>query len=152
MRDAVDNVLHHLEAQLGHVGRDGVDGVDGTDDNGPIIGALAVRHAGGLEIGHDREILPDLALEAILGELLAEDGVGFAHSLEPVARDGADAADAEAGAGERLPEDHVVGQAEGLADDADFILIQELDRLDQLEVQVFGQAADVVVALDGNWG
>ena len=28
VRDAVDDVLHHLEAQLGHVGRDGIDGVD----------------------------------------------------------------------------------------------------------------------------
>ena len=149
MGDAVDDILHHLEAQLGHVGRDGVDGVDGADDDGPIIGALAVRHAGGFEIGHDCEILPDLTLKAVLGELFAEDRVGLAHGLEPVACDGTDAADAEAGAGERLPEDHVVGQTEGLADDADFILIQELDRLDQLEVQVFGQTANIVVALDG---
>ena len=95
MRDAVDDVLHHLEAQLGHVGRDGVDGVDGTDDDGPIIGALAVRHAGGFEIGHDRDILPDLTLKAVLGELFAEDRVGLAHGLQTVAGDRAQAAHAQ---------------------------------------------------------
>jgi hypothetical protein len=45
--------------------------------------------------------------------------------------------------------DHLVGQAQRDAQLADFVLEQLAQRLEQLEVEGFGQAADVVVALDG---
>ena len=67
--------------------------------------------------------------------------------LQAVAGDGAEAAHAQAGAGERLTVDHAVRQAQGLAAGADFVLEQHLQRLDQLKLQVLGQAADVVVDL-----
>ena len=55
---------------------------------------------------------------------------------------------AEAGPREGLAPDHPLGQAELGADRADLVLEQHPQRLDQLEVEVVGQAADVVVGLD----
>ena len=55
---------------------------------------------------------------------------------------------AEAGAREGLAPDEPLGQAELGADGADLVLEQHAQRLDQLELEVLGQAADVVVGLD----
>jgi hypothetical protein len=44
--------------------------------------------------------------------------------------------------------DEHFGQAQLAAQFADFVLEQFAQRLDQLHVHAFGQAADVVVALD----
>ena len=82
------------------------------------------------------------------GELLAGDRVGLAQDVEALAGDLADDPDAEAGAGERVPPDDLGRQAELLADQPDLVLEQRAQRLDQLELEVVGQAADVVVGLD----
>ena len=148
MSDAVHDVLHHAEVQLGHLGGDGIHGVDGPDDNRPVEGTLAVDDAGGLDVGHYGEVLPDLALQAVLGEFLTEDGVGFPNGLQTVTGDGADTADAQTGAGEGLTVDHVVGQTKRLAYHADLVLVEQLHRLHQLKLQILGQAAYVVVGLD----
>ena len=163
VKDAVDagdlggDALHEAVDQVGGEVLYGnfydVHGIDGADDAGPVEGALAVLDAGGLEVGHDGEVLPDFALKAVFGELFAKDGVGLADGLEPVACDGAHAADSQAGAGEGLAEDHAVGKAQGFADDADLILIKELDGLYELEIlHVFWKASDVVVGLDAILG
>ena len=55
----------------------------------------------------------------------------------------------EAGTGERLAPHDLLRQSELLADGAHLVLEQQPQRLDQLEVHVVGQSADVVVALDG---
>ena len=60
----------------------------------------------------------------------------------------ADDPDREARAGERLAPDEPLGQAELGADRADLVLEERAQRLDELELQVVGQAADVVVGLD----
>ena len=52
------------------------------------------------------------------------------------------------GPGERVPPDDLGGQPELLADQAHLVLEQRAQRLDQLELEVVGQAADVVVGLD----
>ncbi|MCY1215412.1 hypothetical protein D9M72_272550 [compost metagenome] len=58
-------------------------------------------------------------------------------------------AHAQAGAGERVAVDHLRRQAEGHAEFADFVLEQFAQGLQQLQVQRVGQAAHVVVRLDG---
>jgi hypothetical protein len=63
--------------------------------------------------------------------------------------DFAEDAHAQAGAREGVAVDHLVRQAEGNAQLADFVLEQLAQRLEQLEVEGFRQAAHVVVALDG---
>ena len=82
------------------------------------------------------------------GQLLAGDRVGLAQDVEALAGDLADDADAEAGARERLAPHDLGGQAELLADRAHLVLEEGAQRLDQLELEVLGQAADVVVGLD----
>ena len=113
------------------------------------VGAAVALDADGADVGeqHDRE-LPDVAVEAGAGELLAGDRVGLAQDVEPLAGDLADDPDAEARARERVPPDDLGGQAELLADQPDLVLEQGAQRLDQLELEVVGQPADVVVGLD----
>ena len=148
MGDAVHKVAHEVEGTVLDGGAHGVGGVHGADDDRPLKGALAVLHAGGLEVGHDGEVLPDLALKTVLCKLLAEDRVGLADSFETVTRDGTGAADTEARTGEGLTEHHAVGQAELLADDAHFVLEEDLHRLDELELHVLRETARIVVRLD----
>ena len=99
--------------------------------------------------GRHGEGLPDLPLEAGGADLLADDGVGPLEQGDLLGRDLADDADAEAGAGEGLAPDDLVGEAELGAEGAHLVLEQAAEGLDQLELHVLGEAADVVVALDG---
>jgi hypothetical protein len=82
-------------------------------------------------------------------QLVDEDGVGAAQQVGKFGLHFAEDAHAEAGAGEGVAIDHVVRQAERDAEFAYFVLEQFAQRFEQLEVQLFGQAADVVMALDG---
>ena len=55
--DAPGDVLQKGEGHILHGGGHGVPGVDGPDDHRPVVGALVVLHAGGLEIGYHGEII-----------------------------------------------------------------------------------------------
>jgi hypothetical protein len=59
-------------------------------------------------------------------------------------------ADGEARAGEGVAADDVRRQAQLAAQGADLVLEQLAQRLDQLQLHAVGQAADIVVALDGD--
>ena len=74
-----------------------------------------------------------------VAELLEEDRVGLAQHLEPLARDLAEDAHREAGAGERVPPDDRLGQAELAAERAHLVLEQLAQRLDQLELMRSGR-------------
>src|SRR5690606_28539369 len=50
--------------------------------------------------------------------------------------------------GERVTPDHRLGQTERLADAADLVLEQETERLDEVELHIRWEAADVVVGLN----
>ncbi|GGQ30916.1 hypothetical protein GCM10010215_63780 [Streptomyces virginiae] len=113
------------------------------------VGAAVALDADAADVREqDDRALPDLAVQAGGGELVAGDGVGLAQQVQALLGDLADDADAEAGAGEGLALDDLVGQAELLADHADLVLEQLAQRLDELELDVVGEAADVVVRLD----
>ena len=103
----------------------------------------------GADVGeqHHRH-LPDVPVQAGPGQLLAGDRVGLAQDVEALGGDLADDPDAQAGPGERVAPDDLRGQAELLADQPHLVLEQRPQRLDQLELQVVGQTADVVVGLD----
>jgi len=81
-------------------------------------------------------------------DLLVEDRVGGAEHGEALGGDLAEAAHGEAGAGEGVAVEHLVRHAEGDAGGADLVLEELAERLDEGEVHAFGEAADVVVALD----
>ena len=106
------------------------------DADGPDVGEQHYRH------------LPDVAVQAGVLQLLAGDRVGAAQDGQAVLGDRSDDPDGQAGARERLAPHHRLGQAELSADRADLVLEQCAQRLDQLELQVVGQATDVVVGLD----
>ena len=145
--DALGDVLQQLEGDVLHGGGHSVGGVDGADDGGPCIVALAVSDADGLHVGHGDKVLPDLAGKAVELKLLAEDSVSLAQGVQTVTGDGAKAAHAQTGAGEGLTVDHAVGQTQSIADNAHFVLVQQLDRLYQLKLHILGQTANIVVGL-----
>ena len=143
--NAGGDALEQRPVELGHLGGHDIDGVDAADDAGPVVGALALAHAGGAEIGHDGKVLPNG--QAGLVDLLTHDGVGLAQRLKTVAGDDTEAADTQAGAGERLALDHVLGQTELTAHDAHLVLVQQLNGLAELKLQVLGQTAHIVMGL-----
>ena len=121
--------------------------VDGTDDCRPLPCTLTIFDTCGLEIRNDREVLPYLACKTGLLELLAKNRVGLAESGKTVTCDRAYAADTKTRARERLTIDHVVRQTELMTYDADFILEEQLDRLNELELDLFRKTADIVMRL-----
>ena len=146
--DSLYQMVDQLCGQVLYGNLYNVGGVDGADDARPVKCALAVFDAGGFEVGHNSEVLPYFAFQAVLCELFAKDGIGLTNCFETVAGDCAGAAYAKAGAGERLTVYHAVRQAELFADYSDFIFIQKLDGLYQFEIQLFGKSADIVMSLD----
>ena len=113
------------------------------------VRALVALHADRADVGQHAERLPQLAVQAGLADLLLEDRVGLAQDLQPLARRlAADDPDRQPGSGERLAPDEPLGQAELGADRADLVLEQRPQRLHELELEVVGQPADVVVGLD----
>ncbi len=94
--------------------------------------------------------MPEFAVEVGGADLLLEDCVGVAEDVEAFLGDLlADDPDAQAGAGERLAPDEAFGESEFEADGAYLSLKSFAERLDEFELEVVGETADVVVALDG---
>ena len=79
--DAGRDVLQQVKGYIFHRGSHSVLGIDGADDDAPLIGALALADAHAFQVGDGGEVLPDLALQAVFGELLPQDGIGFTHGL-----------------------------------------------------------------------
>ncbi|MBG9885158.1 hypothetical protein ABE10_00865, partial [Bacillus toyonensis] len=71
-----------------------------------------------------------------------------AEDLQAVPGHLADDTDAEPWSGERLPSYDRPGNPELATDRADLVLEQGAQRLDEVEVEVVGEPADVVVRLD----
>ena len=131
------------------VRRHGVLGGDGAQHDRVAVGAAVACDADGAYVceQHDRA-LPDVAVQAGRRQLLAGDGVRGAQGLQALGGHLTDDADPEAGARERLALHDPGRQAELGADGADLVLEQRAQRLDERELQVVGEAAHVVVALD----
>src|SRR5450756_2935636 len=131
--------------EAGPVGGHGVFGGHGADGDDPAIGPEVAHDADTAGVGQDGEGLPEVAVESGLLHLAHHDPVAGAQSAELLAGDLADDADGQAGPGEGLAEDHLFGQAEGEANLAHFVFEEVAQGLDELEVHVVGEAADVVV-------
>jgi hypothetical protein len=113
------------------------------------VGASVSLHADGSDIRqkHDRA-LPDLLVETGGGEFGASNRIRLPKQLQAVAGDLADNADAEAWPGERLAAHDHLGQSELTPNRPHLVLEQGAERLDERELQVFGQAAHIVMTLD----
>ena len=127
----------------------------GAQGDDVVVGAAIAHHADGFNRQKDGEglgceVIPAFAAVGFDGgaQLLHEDGVGLAQQIGVFLFHFAQDAHTQAGAGEGVAVDHVVGQAQGHAEFAHFVLEQIAQRLQQFQAQLFGQAADVVVAFD----
>ena len=146
--DAVGDDIEHIVWDLCPVCGHAVDRGHGADGYGVVICPLIAHDADGTHIGQAGEVLPDLFLQAGLGDLLAQDGIRFSDDVQLFFGDVAQDADTESRAGERLSPYHFFRQTKLDAQRAHFVLEQRVQRLDELELHVFRQAADIVMRLD----
>ena len=145
------------------VRRHEVGGLHRAQRDDPLVGAAVAHHADRLHRQEHREGLRRRVVpvahrlfrgrarrrqERRVAQLLDEDRVGPLQQRRVFTPDLAEDTDAEAGPGERVTIDHLARQAERDAEFADLVLEQFAQRLQQLQVQRLGQAADVVMALD----
>jgi hypothetical protein len=149
VRDARADLVEHVQRDAAELGGHAVEAVDGADGDRLAVGAHVALDADGLDGQQRGVVLPGPLHAVLLGgglELLLDDGAGFARDLDAVGRDLAQRADGEAGPGEGLALGD--GQLEVAGDLADLVLVEVVERFDDVEVELLGQAADVVVALD----
>ena len=113
------------------------------------VGPPVALHPDGAHVAEQNDrALPDRAVQPGPRELLARDRVRGPQHRKPLRGDLADDADGEPGTRERLAPDDRLGHPELEADGTHLVLEQRPQGFDQRELQVVGQAADVVVALD----
>ena len=147
-RDSCNDLMKNGVGNLLDGGGHCVLGIYGADDCGPAFVAGVVLYADTLDVGNCDEVLPGLLCEAALVELVAENCISLAKSLESVAGDRAKATNAETGTGEGLTVNHSVGKSESFADYANLVLVEKLYGLAELELEILGKTANVVVGLN----
>ena len=125
-----------------------VDGLDGAQRHHVFVAAGVSDDADGFDRQEDGEGLAGFVVEAGGVEFLNEDVVRQAQGVGVFFLYFAEDAHAQAGAGEGMAVDHVVGQAELETGLAHFILEELAQGFDELEFHVLGQAAHVVVGFD----
>jgi predicted ATPase/class 3 adenylate cyclase len=139
----------HVVGEPGPVGGHGVFAGDRAEHDGVAVAAAIALDADRADVGEqDHGALPDQGVEAGRGHLLPHDRVGLAQDGQAFRGDLADDPDGQARAGERLAADDRLRQAKLLPHPAYLVLEQGPERLDQAELQVIRQPADVVVRLD----
>jgi hypothetical protein len=143
------DLLEQVVGQAGPIRGHRIVGGDRAQDDDVAVGALVALDPDGAHVGQDAEGLPQLPVQAGLADLVLEDRVRVAQEVQALLRGlAAHDADRQARAGERLAPDEALGSPSSAPDGADLVLEQRPQRLDELEVQVVGQPADVVVGLD----
>ena len=131
------------------VGGHAVEAFDCAHRHRELIGAGIAHHANALHRQQYRKALPHALVPAGLAHFIDHDRIGLLQQCDLVAGDVAENADREAWAWKRLPNQEFLLDAEVAADAAHFVLEQLAQRLHELELHAFRQAADVVMALDG---
>jgi len=149
VHDAVGDALEDLGGKLDPVGGHAVFRVHGADAGGVGVGALVAHHAHAHDRQQHREALPDFVVEAGGLDFGDYDFVGFLKQGHAFRGDFAEDAHGESRAREGLAAEDLFGHGEVAADAADFVFEEVAQGLDELELHEFGQAADVVMALDG---
>ena len=147
--NAVGDGGQDVVGDAGPVGGHEIVGGDGADGQEVVIGAVVAHDAHGADAGEDAEELGHLTLIAVLGHLIPENPVGLLEDFHLLGGDLADDAHAQAGAGEGLPPDQLVGNAQLLAYPADLILEEAAQGLDDIqELHILRHFDLVVVGLD----
>src|SRR5438132_2019672 len=117
-RDRLEQVVREARPVGGHR----VVGGDGADDDRIAVRALVALDANRADRGQHGEALPQLAVEAGAADLVEQDRVRLAQDVEPLAGHLADDPDREAGAGEGVTPDELLGQPELLPNPAHLVL------------------------------
>ena len=117
--NAVAHMLEEIPGETDRQGRHEIVCFDRPKGDGVIVGAGTAGEADGLQAGHDREILGDLAAVAFLLDLLTENGIRLAEDVELFPGDAAQAADGEPRSRKGLAVHHGGGQAQGASDSPD---------------------------------
>ena len=147
--NAVGDGGQDVVGDAGPVGGHEVVGGDGADGQEVVIGAVVTHDAHGADAGQDAEELGHLALVTILGHLIPENPVGLLEDFHLLGGDLTDDAHAQAGTGEGLPPDQLVGNAQLLAYPADLVLEEAAQGLDDIqELHILRHFDLVVVGLD----
>ena len=145
----VGDGCHDVVGDAGPVGGHEVVGGDGADGQEVVVGAVVAHDTHGADPGEDAEELSHLALVAVFGHLIPENPVGLLEDFDLLGGDFTDDAHAQAGTGEGLPPDKLVGDAQLLAHPADFILEQAAQGLDNVQkLHVLGHFDLIVVSFD----
>ena len=131
------------------VGGHAVGGDDGAQCAAALVGALVAHDAYALDGKQDDSRLPYLIIQSVATQGVDEDLVGVLKDAHFLGCDLAEDADAESGAREGMAPEEVGADAEGTAYAAHLILEEETQGLDDAEVHLLGESADVVMRLDG---
>ena len=118
-----------------------------TDDYRISESSGSVLYAYGLKIRHSGEILPHLALKTVLCEFLTKNRIGLTNCFQSVASDCTQTANSKSGTRERLTIYHAVRKTESLSDHTNLILKEQLNRLNQLKLQILRKTAYIVMSL-----
>lgn len=147
--DAVGYFGQDVVGDPGPVGGHEVVGSDGADGKEVVVGAVVAHDAYGADAGEDAEELGHLALIAILDHFVPEHPIGLLENFDLFGGDLADDPHAQAGAGEGLTPDQLLGNAQLLTDAADLVLEEAGQGLDDVqELHILGHFDLVVVGLD----
>ena len=147
--DSGGDLLEEAVLEWVPVGGHEVGGLDGSEGDDLLVGALVAHDTDGLDGQQAGEGLGDLVVEARVADLLDVDGVGVSGDGDLGLGDLTEDTDGETWAWEWVSPDELVGDAEQLTKVSDLVLEQLAEGLDELELHVVEQTADVVVGLDG---
>lgn len=154
-----------------------IGGLCGTKRNDLVVCALVTLHTNSADWQKNSESLADLVVQTGLANLLDIDAVGMLQDLHLLSCNCTQDSDSETGAGEGVSAHEVSGNAEKSAEYTDFVCdkkkksgMSDMERraarneeslhtleqfakgLDQLELHVLEQTADIVMRLDGRAG
>src|SRR5882724_4363802 len=113
-----------------------------------VISPPVPHDANGADRQKHREGLARLVVQVVFAQLADEDVVGVAQQVGELFLDLAEDPHTQARTGERVPVDHLARQSELNAQAPHFILEQLAQGLNEFELHLLRQAADVVMRLD----
>src|SRR5579864_5799972 len=147
--DTAGDLLQHLVWQRDPICGHSVFRVDGADGAGVGVGALVAHHAHRHDRQQHGERLPDFSVEPGGFDLCNHDVIGLLQQRDALGGDLAEDANGKPGPGEGLALQNLFRHGEVAADAADLVFEKIFERLNELELHLFGQSTDVVVGLDG---
>ena len=117
-----------------------------------VIGAPVTHHAHSFHRQNGGKGLPDFIIEPVFSDLVDINRIGVTQDVQFLRRDLAGATDGKSGAGERVAANESGRQTQFAAQSAHFVLEQLAQGFHQFQAHLFGQAADIVMAFDGDGG